>query len=87
MCWKDTSRRKGSSAIEPASPFHFLDADHKSLQTVYSIRLQNTNGWTKVRLGPFHAADEAARFAVIGLNLEPTETGPTRQADLRGRTV
>jgi hypothetical protein len=56
-----------------------LDEKQRRLETFYSQRVCQTQGWQKLRLGPMGAADERVRYAVIGLHLEPGE-----RADLNG---
>jgi hypothetical protein len=63
----------------------FLDAKHQPLQTVESERLGRSTPWTKVRLGPVTPRHTAARFAMIGLQLEPEI--PERREDLRGQAA
>lgn len=57
----------------------FLDANQEELSSHASDKIRDTQGWKKLRLGPVAAADDRARFALIGLHLEPGE-----RADLKG---
>ncbi|MHB1036934.1 MAG: hypothetical protein ACYC35_20120 [Pirellulales bacterium] len=57
----------------------FLDANQRPLGTFYSTRLgKEAAKWSRASIGPV-AGPAPARFAVIGLHLEPTT-----KADLRG---
>ncbi len=57
-----------------------LDHQGRVLETFRSPRVQRTNGWQRVRLGPVSPQGDQIRHAVLGLHLEPGE-----QADLHGR--
>ncbi len=56
-----------------------LDSQRNRLETRYSERTQPGEGWQKLPLGPVAPDGDDARFAVIGLHLEP---GP--RPDLTG---
>jgi hypothetical protein len=57
----------------------FLDANQRPLGTFYSARFgKEAAKWSRASIGPV-APSALARFAVVGLHLEPTS-----QADLRG---
>jgi hypothetical protein len=56
-----------------------LDADRRRLETFTSRTFRSTAGWRKVRLGPLAAAADRARWAIIGLHVEPGA-----REDLRG---
>lgn len=61
----------------------FLDSKHQPLQTVESEKRGRTTPWTQVRLGPVTPRSTAARFAIVGLQLEPEI--PERREDLHGQ--
>ncbi len=56
-----------------------LDEGRQKLHTLRSERVRDSHGWRKVRLGPFAAEAKGARFAIVGLHLEPQG-----KADLTG---
>jgi len=62
-----------------------LDQQRHRLGTFYSEKVADSHGWKKLRLGPLTFA-ENARFAVIGLHVEPSLredlTGSVRFADV-----
>ncbi len=51
----------------------FLDEQRRRLETIASEPYAHTGGWRKVRVGPVAAENEASRFAVIALHVEPGE--------------
>lgn len=57
----------------------FLDADRKPIETFVSTKFRSTAGWRRVRLGPVAASSDRARWAQVGLHVEPTG-----REDLRG---
>ncbi|MEN6497909.1 MAG: NEW3 domain-containing protein [Thermoguttaceae bacterium] len=57
----------------------FLDADQEELDHHPSVKVRDTLGWQKLRLGPVAAKGDRARFVLIGLHLEPGA-----RADLKG---
>ncbi len=63
-----------------------LNKKREELETFYSQKVRDTHGWCKVRLGPVWATDRDARFAVIGLHVEPQGradlTGSARFTDI-----
>jgi len=63
----------------------FLDAKRQPLQTVESEKLGTTTPWTKARVGPVTPQSDAARFAMVGLHLEPEIR--ERREDLHGRAA
>jgi hypothetical protein len=63
----------------------FLDAKRQLLQTVESEKLGKTTPWTKLRVGPVTPQSDAARFAMVGLHLEPEI--PEQREDLRGHAA
>jgi len=60
----------------------FLDSGQRPLEVFQSERVQQAEGWQKIRLGPVGPASPLARLAVIGLCLEPQVQGGPE--DLRG---
>jgi len=64
-----------------------LDESRHRLETVYSERVCQTEGWKTLRLGPISADPSETRLAVLGLHLEPGAkadlTGVARFADVR----
>ena len=60
----------------------FLDKDRHRLETVCSEQIRDTQGWSKVRLGPLSAGSDRARFAVIGLHVQPQSS-----EDLKGTVL
>lgn len=57
----------------------FLDEERRTLDRYTSQRLVDVPGWRKLRLGPVTSKHATARYATIGLHLEPGA-----RADLRG---
>lgn len=60
----------------------FLDEQRKPLETIDSEEFGPTDGWRPVRLGPIRATNSAARWAKVGLHLEPQN-----QQDLHGTAL
>lgn len=60
----------------------WLDGARRRLQTCESLKVQQTQGWQSIRLGPLACESQSARYAVIGLHLEP-QTGE----DLHGAAL
>ncbi len=58
----------------------FQDGREQSLQTLTSERVRHSDGWKKIRLGPFTASSDKVHSATIGLHLEPSGD----MADLQG---
>jgi len=56
-----------------------LDAADRPLESFQSVKLQGTNGWQRVRLGPIAAAKPDAQQAILGVHVEPEDLD-----DLRG---
>lgn len=56
-----------------------LDPAFQRLESFSSVKLQTTDGWQQVRLGPVAAAKPEAQYAVVGVHLEPQSS-----SDLRG---
>ncbi|MBN2476127.1 MAG: hypothetical protein JXB62_16060 [Pirellulales bacterium] len=56
-----------------------LNADRHRLQTSYSQKVRQTEGWQKFRLGPVSPDSEDVRIAIIGLHVQPEQ-----REDLRG---
>ena len=56
-----------------------MDGQRNRLQTFYSQKIRQSQGWKKIRLGPVSPESGDARQAVIGLHLQPQS-----QADLDG---
>src|SRR5262249_27619464 len=50
----------------------FLDENKQVIETCTSTRHQLSPDWTKVRLGPVSCTQMQARYAMIGLHVEPT---------------
>lgn len=48
-----------------------LDGKRSRLETFYSQKVRQTQGWEKIRLGPISPGSNDARLAVIGLHLQP----------------
>jgi len=59
-----------------------LDQDRHRLETFTSDKVQTTQGWLRLRLGPFCCHHDAARLAVIGLHVEPQSREDVRGAVL-----
>ncbi len=59
-----------------------LDKRRQRLQTFYTEKLRETDGWRKLRLGPFSPESDKAEYVVIGLHVEPQ----SRQ-DLKGTVL
>ncbi|NQU21387.1 MAG: hypothetical protein HQ567_08900 [Candidatus Nealsonbacteria bacterium] len=59
-----------------------LDKQHQRIQTFYSEKVRETDGWQKLRLGPFSPENDEAQFVVVGLHVEPQ----SRQ-DLKGTVL
>ncbi len=57
-----------------------LDRQRRRLETFYSEKYQQTDGWCKVRLGPVEPISDQARFAVVGLHVQPLRM----REDLKG---
>ncbi len=57
----------------------FKDEKHQVLEVATSDKILANQDWRGVTLGPVPVADEKARYAVIGLHLEPVDG-----ADLKG---
>jgi len=51
----------------------FLDSEKRRLESHRSVKLQRTDGWEKVRVGPIAPESPETAFAVIGLHVEPGE--------------
>jgi hypothetical protein len=49
-----------------------LNEKRELVETISSNRVRSTDGWTKLRIGPFAAAHNDVRYAVVALHLEPT---------------
>ena len=64
-----------------------LDPNHQPIERFVSEKLGETDGWKRLRLGPWAASERHVRYAVIGLHLEPEEaadlTGSACFADIR----
>ncbi|MFM2093042.1 MAG: hypothetical protein RIS70_166 [Planctomycetota bacterium] len=60
----------------------FQDENRKPIDTFASPSIRTDGGWRTVKVGPFSPDDEAARFAVIGLQLLPGA-----EQDLRGSAM
>ncbi|OHB68345.1 MAG: hypothetical protein A2V70_06735 [Planctomycetes bacterium RBG_13_63_9] len=56
-----------------------LNRRRQRLQTLYSEKVCQTQGWKKLRLGPIAPESEGARFALVGVHVEPGS-----QQDLKG---
>ena len=48
-----------------------LDQDERRLETFYSEKIRDSQGWTKLRVGPVAPSRADAKLAIIGLHLEP----------------
>ncbi len=48
-----------------------LNEQRHLLQTVQSEKVRNTEGWQKLRVGPFSPRSDQVRYAVIGLHVKP----------------
>lgn len=57
-----------------------LDAQRRRLDTFHSRRIGGTSDWNAIRMGPVASAHPNARYAVLGLHLEPVDG-----QDLTGR--
>lgn len=57
-----------------------LDAQRHRLEAFHCEKVRHSGGWKKLRLGPISPASDDARFAVIGLHIEPEGS----QEDLHG---
>ncbi|HXT60661.1 MAG TPA: hypothetical protein VN699_18615 [Pirellulales bacterium] len=57
----------------------FLDEKRAVLETFESVRRRGNEAWSAVRLGPLRCSHDAAKFAVIGVHVQPTGL-----ADLNG---
>jgi len=49
----------------------FLDRNERSLETFYSEKIRDSQGWTKLRVGPVAPSRANAKLAIIALHLEP----------------
>jgi len=49
----------------------FLDQDERALETFYSEKIRDSQGWTKLRVGPVAPSRADATLAIVGLHLEP----------------
>ncbi len=56
-----------------------FDRQRKPLQTFYSQKVRNTDGWKKLRLGPVVPKSDEVRYAVVRLHVKPE-----RKQDLTG---
>ncbi len=56
-----------------------LDPAFRRLESFQSVKLRDTDGWQRVRLGPVAASNPDAEQAVVGVHLEPESS-----SDLRG---
>ena len=56
-----------------------LDAEKHTLDVFRSEPVTDSDGWKKIRLGPIETSNPEAKWAVIGLHVEPQE-----EADLDG---
>ena len=61
----------------------FLDCNRRRLETFYSEKVQKTDGWQNIRLGPAAPADDDVRFAVVGLHVQQ-QSGEDTKEDLKG---
>ena len=60
----------------------FLDEQQKTLETRESTHYRRTGDWTEIRLGPLRCSNKAAKFAVIGVHVQPGHA-----ADLSGQAL
>lgn len=60
----------------------FLDDKRAVLETVESAHYRRTDGWTRVRFGPLRCMSQQARYAVIGVHVQPGQL-----VDLSGKAL
>ena len=60
-----------------------LDDKRHRLETFCSESIRDSQGWTRLRLGPIAPSNDDTKFAVIGLHLEPGGS----KSDLRGTAL
>ncbi|HUY92703.1 MAG TPA: hypothetical protein VMV10_28440 [Pirellulales bacterium] len=60
----------------------FLDDKQTVLETFESAHYRSAGDWTEIRLGPLRCSHQGAKFAVIGVHLQPGEA-----ADLTGQAL
>lgn len=60
----------------------FLDEKQSLLESVESTRYRRTDGWTAVRVGPLRSSNGAAKYAVIGIHVQPGDF-----VDLNGKAL
>lgn len=61
----------------------FLDAQQQPVEAAASEKFRQTEGWTQLRVGPVHCANQAACFAMIAVAIEPAAD----QEDLVGSAL
>ena len=60
----------------------FLDERRETLETFESTRYRRADDWTPIRLGPLRCSHGSAKFAVVGVHVQPGEG-----ADLSGHAL
>ncbi|GAB6167381.1 hypothetical protein JCM19992_33810 [Thermostilla marina] len=77
--WVKTEELKYDSVFISAN---VVDAKETPLQSFHSAAVRQTDGWRRLRLGPFEFDDEKADRMVLGLHVVPGS-----RADLTGRVL
>lgn len=72
----------GLKSDEAFFSVRFLDEKQAVLETFESARYRRTDDWTDIRLGPLRCSHKSAKFAVIGVHLQPGAA-----ADLTGQAL
>ncbi len=52
-----------------------LDEKHHEIETIYSPRMVEAKGWTKIQVGPLTPSRADVRYAIVGLHVEVPPAG------------